>query len=201
MERLAAAAVGKADCVPVTAQVRHHAARLAGKSTQDFYTDAATFLDCQIHATELYQLDSLTTHYDFYNIEAEALGQTFVWNENAAPEADPTRRLLQSAADWRKLKPVKMGQAGRMGYVLEINQRLIDLGLSPKIRFCGPVTLASKLMGLDELLVACLAEPEEVHGLLAFLSDQVIAGGSSVSAKPPGPTTLPAAPTPTPLRR
>jgi len=201
MERLALAAKGKADCVPVTAQVRHHAARLAGKPTQNFYMDAATFIDCQLAATELYQLDSLTTHYDFYNIEAEALGQAFIWNENEAPEADPSRRLLESAGDWRKLKPIQTGQAGRMPYVLEINQQLIDLGLAPKIRFCGPVTLASKLMGLDELLVACMTEPDEVHALLAFLTDEVIApwiicqreragaddaaGGADANASPP----------------
>ena len=201
MARLKQAMGGRADCVPVTAQISHHAARLAGESTREFYTDAATFLASQLHATERYQLDSLTTHYDFYNIEAEALGAAMIWNDNESPEADPTNRLLTSVDDWRTLKPIRAGRAGRMPYVLEINRRLIDLGLPPKVRFCGPVTLASKLMGLDALLVACVSEPGKVHELLTFLTDEVIApwiacqreqagsdataGGADANASPP----------------
>lgn len=201
MARLKQGTAGKADCVPVTAQISHHAARLAGEATRKFYTDAETFLKCQLHASELYQLDSPAAHYDFYNIEAEALGARFVWSENEAPEADPARRLLQSVDDWRKLKPIKVGQAGRMPFVLEINRRLVDLGLAAKVRFCGPVTLAAKLMGLDEFLIACVTEPGKAHALLTFLTDEVIApwivcqraragsdetaGGADANASPP----------------
>jgi len=201
MQRLSKAMAGQADCVPVTAQVRHHAARLAGASTKDFYTDAATFIDCQLHATELYELDALTTHYDFYNIEAEALGQRLVFSDVDAPEADPARRMLPDVDAWRRLKPIAIGRAGRMPYVLEINRMLIDLGLHAKVRFCGPVTLASKLMGLEALLVACVASPDKVHALLTFLTDEVIApwiacqrdhagsdetaGGADANASPP----------------
>ena len=175
MARLKQAATGRADCVPVTAQISHHAARLAGAATRAFYTDAETFLACQFCAIEQYQLDSLTTHYDFYNIEAEALGAPMVWPPDEAPEADPANRLLASVDDWRKLKPIRTGQAGRMPFVLEINRRLVDMGLAAKVRFCGPVTLAAKLLGLDDLLIACATEPAKVHALLTFLTDEVLA--------------------------
>ena len=175
MERLKQAAIGKADCVAVTAQISHHAARLTGESTRKFYTDAETFLACQLHADELYQLDTVTTHYDLYNIEAEAMGAPMVWNANETPEADPAHRLLDSVDDWRKLKPVRIGQAGRMPFVLEINRRLMDLALGPKVRFCGPVTLAAKLLGVEKLVVACVTEPDRVHALMTFLTDNVIA--------------------------
>ncbi len=175
MARLKLGLAGKADCVPVSAQISHHAARLAEETSRDFYTDAEVFLACQLHAAELYELDAVPTHYDLYNIEAEALGAAMVWHDQQAPEADPDNRLLQSVGDWRKLKSISIGQTGRMPFVLEINSRLMDAGLAPKVRFCGPVTLAAKLLGLEKLLLACMAEPEEVHALLTFLTDEVVA--------------------------
>ena len=84
-KRLKQALTGKSDCVPVYAQISSHAARLAGQSTRKFYTDAETFLTCQLLADELYQIDSVTNTYDIYNLEAEALGATLVWNEGEAP--------------------------------------------------------------------------------------------------------------------
>jgi len=175
MQRLRRAAAGKADCVPVVAQISHHAARLLGESTRKFYTDAETFVRCELHADELYEIDAPGMHYDHYNIEAEALGAEFVWNPDEAPEADPAHRLLQSVDDWRKLKPIRVGAAGRMPFALEINRRLVDLGLAPTIRFCGPVTLAAKLLGLERLVIACRTEPESVHALMTFLTDDVLA--------------------------
>ena len=175
LARLKAGVAGKADCIPITAQLRHHAAVLAGASIREFYTNAETFLAAQMVAWERYELDDLSTHFDLYNIEAEALGAPMTWCDGAAPEADPARRLLGSIDEWHTLRPPAMGRAGRMPYALEINDRLMAMGLPAKVRFCGPVTIAAKLMGLDELLIACMTTPEKVHALFAFLCDEVIA--------------------------
>jgi uroporphyrinogen-III decarboxylase len=173
--RLKAGVAGCADCIPITAQLRHHAATLAGVSAREFYTNAETFLATQFAAWERYELDDLSTHFDLYNIEAEALGAPMTWCDDAAPEADPARRLLTSIDDWTTLRAPVIGRAGRMPYALEINDRLMELGLPAKVRFCGPVTIAAKLMGLDELLIACMTTPEKVHALFTFLCDEVIA--------------------------
>jgi len=175
MARLKAGIAGKADCIPITAQLRHHAAVLEGVSVREFYTDAETFLETQMRAWERYELDDLSTHFDLYNIEAEALGAPMTWCEGAAPEADPARRLLGSIDEWTTLRAPAIGQAGRMPYALEINRRLMDMGLPAKVRFCGPVTIGAKLMGLDELIVACMTDPDKVHALFTFLCDEVIA--------------------------
>ena len=173
--RLKAGVAGRADCIPITAQLRHHAAVLAGASVREFYTNAETFLATQFAAWEHYELDDLSTHFDLYNIEAEALGAPMTWCDNAAPEADPAHRLLKNIDEWTTLRPPVMGRDGRMPYALEINDRLMAMGLPAKVRFCGPVTIAAKLMGLDELLIACMTAPEKVHALFAFLCDEVIA--------------------------
>jgi len=175
MFRIKEGTAGLADCVPVYAQISHHSARLAGKSTLQFFTDAETFLECQLAADQLYSLDAPTIHYDVYNIESEALGAKLVWREKEIPSVDPHTTLLRSVDGWRSLRPIQIGSAGRMPYVLEMNRRLMDLGLSPKIRFTGLFTLAANLLGLTNLILAIMTEPEKAHRLLRFLTEEVVA--------------------------
>ncbi len=66
--RIRKASQGIADRVPVYAQMSHHSARLAGESTIDFFTDAETFLRCELAADVFYKIDAPTIHYDVYNI-------------------------------------------------------------------------------------------------------------------------------------
>jgi uroporphyrinogen-III decarboxylase len=173
--RIKEGTAGVADRVPVYAQISHHSARLAGKSTLQFFTDAETFLKCQLAADQFYGIDAPTIHYDVYNIEAEALGAKLVWKEKEIPSVDPQTALLRSVDGWRSLRPIQIGSAGRMPYVLEMNRRLMDLGLSPKIRFTGLFTLAANLLGLTNLILAIMTEPEKVHRLLSFLTEEVVA--------------------------
>ncbi len=175
MARMKLAATGKADCIPVYAQMSHHSAKLAGESTRRFFTDAQTFVRCQLHADDFYQLDSPTIHYDCYNIEAEAMGAPLLWEPDQCPEVDPARPLLSSAGACKSLARIRMGEAGRMPFVLEMNRILADLGVPPKPRFCGVFTLAAKLMGFERLLEALIVEPDAVHGLMTFLTDEVLA--------------------------
>ena len=173
--RIKEGTAGVADRVPVYAQMSHHSARLAGRSTLQFFADAKTFLECQLAADEFYRIDAPTIHYDTYNIESEALGAKLMWREKEIPSVDTQSPLLGSVDAWRSLRPIKMGWAGRMPYVLEINRRLLDLGLSPKIRFTGLFTLAANLLGLANLILAVVTAPDKVHRLLGFLTEEVVA--------------------------
>jgi len=175
MRRIKEGTAGVADRVPVYAQVSHHSARLAGQSTLRFFTDAKTFLECELAADQFYGIDAPTIHYDVYNIESEALGAKLIWNERQVPSVDTRNSLLRSVDEWRSLRSIRIGSAGRMPFVLEINRRLMDLGLSPKIRFTGVFTLAANLLGLENLILAVMAEPERAHKLLRFLTEEVVA--------------------------
>ena len=175
LERIKKTMAGIPDRVAVCAQMSHHSAKLAGESTIQFYTDAETFLSCELFADEFYGLDAPTTHYDCYNIEAEAMGAKLTWKDNACPETDPTVPLLSSVGDFENLKAVRIGKDGRMPYVIDINKRLMDSGLSPKIRFCGVFSLAAKLLGLENLLMSIISEPEKVHLLMEYLTDNILA--------------------------
>jgi uroporphyrinogen-III decarboxylase len=174
-ERARRGALGVADTVPVTAQMSQHSAKLSGESTLRFFSDAKTFLRCELAADLFYDLDGATIHYDLYNIEAEALGARLGWKEGEFPTVDPRSPLLRSVDDREHLRPVRPGAAGRMPYVLEINARLQDIGLPPKVRFTGLFTLAANLVGLEELLFSIVTRPERVHRLMHILATEVVA--------------------------
>lgn len=168
-------ATGVAERVPVYAQISVHSAKLAGESTLRFFSDAETFLRCELAADERYQIDAPTIHYDVYNIEAEALGAPLIWEETQIPAIDSRRPLLASVRDFDRLPSLKMGSAARMPFVLEINRRLMDMGLAPKVRFTGLFTFAANLVGLPELLDAVASDPDGVHQLMHFLTHEVVA--------------------------
>ena len=164
-----------ADRVPVYAQISHHSARLLGESSIDFFRDAETFLRCEFAADALCEIDGPTLHYDVYNIESEALGARLVWHEKQIPAVDPQNPILSSPDGYGTLRPIRMGETGRMPYVLEMNSRLMDLGLAPKVRFTGLFTFAANLLGLQQLIMAIVTQPDAVHRLMRFLTHEVVA--------------------------
>ena len=173
--RMKKGAAGVADRIPVTGQMSVHSARLLGESTLDFFADAELFLRCELTADVFYGLDTPTIHYDVYNIESEALGAELIKREEQIPAIDARKPLLRGTKDFVTLPPIKMGLSARMPYVLEINSRLMDMGLAPKIRFTGPFTFAANLLGLEELIMEILTDPEGVHRLIKFLTVEVLA--------------------------
>jgi uroporphyrinogen-III decarboxylase len=174
LRRMQSARSGKPDRVPVYAQISHHSARLRDESTYRFFTDARTFLDCELYADEFYGIDAPTIHYDCYNIEVEAMGVELVFAENEYPAVDPLHPLLRRARHHTEIGGVHMGRSGRMPYVLEINRRLMDLGLAPKIRFCGIFTMAAKLLGYERLIEEIVSRPDDVHRMMEFLTDEIV---------------------------
>jgi uroporphyrinogen-III decarboxylase len=62
-----------------------------------------------------------------------------------------------------------------MPFVLEINKRLVDLGLAPKVRFCGIFTMSARLLGYEKLMSEIIERPKAVHRLMRYLTDEIIA--------------------------
>lgn len=173
--RVKQGAAGVADRVPVYGQMSHHSAKLLGESTNDFFRNAEIFLRCELAADLFYGIDGPTLHYDVYNIESEAMGARLIWREGQIPAVDTNRPLFGSLDGWEKCGAVRMGKAGRMPYVLEMNARLIDIGLAPKVRFTGLFTLVANLIGLQELILAIVTEPDRTHRFLQFLTEEIVA--------------------------
>jgi uroporphyrinogen-III decarboxylase len=173
-ERISRLLQGKADTVPIGAQINEHVVQLCGGDMREVYTKAAKFVAMNLAVFEYYQVDIPGFYYDIYNIEAEALGQSLNWASDRMPDIDRTRPLLREHSHLDRLRPPDFKETGRMPFVLEVLRRCQDLGLSVRIRFCSPFSLAVNIRGIENLLIDIMTVPQFAHRLLTFLTDDIL---------------------------
>ena len=173
-ERVARALEGRADTIPIVAQINEHGVKLYGGDMREAYTHAAKFVEMNLAVFEYYQLDIPKFQYDVYNIEAEALGQRLTWEPDRMPDIDRSNPLLRQHSDLDRLRPPDFRKKGRMPFVLEVIRRCYDLGLPLGIRLCSPFSLAANIRGIENLLIDILTAPQFAHRLLTFLTDEVL---------------------------
>jgi hypothetical protein len=166
---------GQSQYVPVIAQLAAHTISLTKVNEREFWSDPRVFLESHLLASEYYELDSPSTYFDIYNIEAEALGQKLVWIPGEFPEIDHTYQLISQPTDLDHIKAPDPRQDGRMPFVIELYKRMVDMGLNPAIRFCSPFSLAANVRGLINLITDIDTRPAFAHRLFCFLVDEVLA--------------------------
>jgi len=174
IERYYRASQGKAEFVPILAQINEHVAKLCGGDTWDYYTKAHKLVETNLAVHQYYTLDMPGFYYDIYNIEAEALGQRMNWERNRMPDIDRQNPLIREHGDLNRLRPPDFKKSARMPFVLEVMKRCYDLGLAARIRFCSPFSLAVNVRGIEALLMDILTAPQFAHRLLTFLTDEVL---------------------------
>lgn len=190
-DNFVAAMKGEPFCVPIFAQIHDHAAKLAGVSIYDFFTNPKTFVDTTILASEYYQFDFPRLIYDGYNIEAEALGAKIVFPNNAIPDIDRVEPLIKQPGDLAKLTPPDPYSSGRMPFVLDSNRRYVELtGLAPNLTYCAPLSLAIQVRGYTNLITDIYKRPSFVHELLTFLTEQVLIPWINILRKEAGGNLL-----------
>lgn len=175
LERINKTLVGMPDRIPVTAQCGAHTMNLVKADPAKFLHNPEQFVKAHILVADYYKFDMPSFTYDCYNIEAEAMGQPLVWVEGQLPEVDVFGYLLKQPSDLDKLVPPDPYKDGRMPHILELHKRTVDLGYSHAARFCAPFTLAANLRGLSNLIMDIMTQPEFVHKLMTFLTDDVLA--------------------------
>jgi uroporphyrinogen-III decarboxylase len=173
-ERVLRVLEGKADTIPLAAQINEHGVKLCGADMREAYTRAAKFVELNLAVFEYYQLDILGFYYDIYNIEAEALGQRLTWEPDRMPDIDRSNPLIRQHSDLDRLRPPDFRKKARMPFVLQVIRRCYDLGLPVRIRFCSPFSLAANIRGIENLLIDILTAPQFAHRLLTFLTDEVL---------------------------
>jgi uroporphyrinogen decarboxylase len=162
--------------VPLLAQMHDHAARLAGVSIKDYFTNPEIFVKTLILASEYYQFEYPLLVYDAYNIEAEALGQKMIYSDNAIPEVNRGDPLINSSKDLARLKIPNPYKNGRMPFVLRANQIYKDItGITPNLTCCGPLTLAFQIRGYEQFILDMKENPNFAHELLRFITEEVLA--------------------------
>lgn len=155
--------------------VYEHAARLINRSPWEVSRDAELMYQAQRRAYETYRHFPVVVGIDIYNLEAEAYGGVIRRPEaNGIPAiTEPALPSLEAALD---LEPLDPHSAGRLPMVIEVGRRLArDFpDADVRIPLSGPFSIAASLLGLDTLLTAVAAEPDQAReALLRLLPGQL----------------------------
>lgn len=155
--------------LPFEPAIYEHKAALIGEAPERVSRSADLIVRAVLEEHRVYGADLITVGIDVYNIEAEALGAELGRvAENACPEV---ARPLYDLADLPELEPPRIPQAGRFALMLEAGQRVMAaIGDRVRVRVgaSGPVSIASRLVGLEPLIMGLAMGDREAVRLLDF---------------------------------
>lgn len=139
-------------------------AELSGHTVRELVTETGAHVDAVRALVERYQLDLVFTAMDL-STEADAFGAGVRFTEDDVPMV--TEPVLAPGADPRSLVVPEVG-AGRTKHYLDVARSLseIDGPVAVLGSQIGPLSLAGRLMGVSELLVSSVIEPDRVFALV-----------------------------------
>lgn len=152
--------------------IYEHKGALIGRSPAEVANSAELLFEALLKEYEVYRADYITVGLDVYNIEAESLGaQLAVPGKNECPD------LLGKLYDLNQL-PGQLDlpdipRAGRFSLLIKAGKMLQEeIGDKTKIRVAvsGPVTMAAKLAGLEDLMISLCMRDGNAMRLLEFAS-------------------------------
>jgi len=151
-------------------KVFEHAAALIGRTPWEVSRDAGLLFQAHATAYRLYRHTPVIPAIDHYNLAPEAYGAAVTQPEGHGVPAI-TEPLLGSASDLLRLRPFNASQAGRFPMILEIASRLAREFPEAEVAVPvdGPFSIASALVGFDQLLCDVAEEPDLVRSALMHL--------------------------------
>ncbi len=155
--------------------VYEHAARAIGRSPWEVSRDVELLARGHIEAYRLYRHRPVVVGIDIYNLEAEAYGAVVTRpSGNGIPAiCDHPYATAESLIE---LKPFDVSSAGRIPMVIEAAQRVAAAcpGADVRIPLSGPFSLATNLMGFENILTEIQVTPDAVAmALLSLVAGQV----------------------------
>lgn len=178
MNRIQAAQQGIPDRVPIYGQIHEFAMKQSGIHPRTFYANGAALVEAIVETAQAYGLDDPHVCYDTYNIECEAMGMEVRWYDYQAPQLLQSEPLLKEKSDLKTLKPPTPGEDGRMPFVVEVfetYERYVEHSKGhPSMSYTAPLTLATRVRGVEAFLMDTLTDPAFAHDLLAFLTEEVL---------------------------
>lgn len=155
--------------IPFSISVYEHAARLIDRSPWETSRDPELMWQAHRQAYLLYRHFPVVVGIDIYNLEAEAYGARV---ERPAGVGIPaiTRPVFPSVEAAMELPPLDPA-AGRVPMVIAVGRRLAAEFPEADIRapVSGPFSIATSLVGLEELLATVAAAPAQVRDFLLRL--------------------------------
>lgn len=172
----------KGSRVPFSPSVYEHRGFLIGRSPSEIAQDPNLMYEGLLVEHETYHGDFMTVGVDLYNVEAEALGAKVSFFEDSNSVPGIAGKIIKSKDDFYKLKIPDPEKAGRMPMHLEVAERIHKkLGNEVYIKgaLCGPVSMASELMGVEDLAVLTYEDPQYAKDILNFCAEVSAAYGKA----------------------
>lgn len=177
-ERMTAAlGFDKPDRVPVFLNNTYCVSRLIGATVSQVTLNADKLAEALVAGYRFYGYDGVRVGTDV-TVEAEAMGCRVVFPDDDT--AAVTGHVLSDPADMASLKMPDPRRDGRMPLMLDATSRVArEVGDEAFIfsLVMGPMNMASQLMGVSDILVALMDEPEAVEKLLDFCAEATLAFG------------------------
>ncbi len=150
--------------------VYEHAAAVIGMPPWDVSRDEELLFRAHAEAHRLYRQTPIMPGIDIYNLEAEAYGAVV---ENPGEQGIPaiSRPTCRSTGELMNLKPLDPRRDGRIAMVIRVAARLAKEFPEPQVRVpvSGPFSIASNLVGFQNLLCDVAADPDTVAAALMHL--------------------------------
>ncbi|WP_346352931.1 uroporphyrinogen decarboxylase family protein [Azotosporobacter soli] len=174
-ERMAAFARGEAiDRIPCMPLVTDQAYFFMGGDMSRYYHSAELMAEAQVHAFETYECDSVGSGPGLFGI-AEAIGTKLTFPERSMPfVSEPVLKDYAQLESMELIDPAKSGRLPLMLKALRIMQERVKDRAGVGCSVGGPITTAAAVRGTDNFLKDIRRQPENVHKLLQFATDNVI---------------------------
>ena len=151
----------------------------AGVSMLDYFADEQTWLRVNLEAVHRFdRIMLLPGFWSEYGMctEPSAFGAKCIWPQNAFPSVEP---VLGTVQDVHRLKKPNCRTDGLLPFVLRRLERCRPAieAAGHRIRFAvarGPLNIASHLLGHTEFLIGLKTNPDEIHRLLATITDFLV---------------------------
>lgn len=164
--------------------VYEHAAAFTGLSPYTVSRSAELLFRAHSAAYEYYRHKPIAVGIDVYNIEAEAYGARILDpGSRDVPSAE--RPIAEAAAEILNLHGWDPETESRFGLAFEAAAMLRDKHPEAVVRIPlgGPFSIASTLMGFDNLLCDSLTDGETVREALVFLARQQLVVARAAAGK------------------
>jgi uroporphyrinogen decarboxylase len=150
--------------------IYEHKAALIGRSPSEVANSAELLTEAVLKEYEVYQSDYVTVGLDVYNIESEALGAKLAApGKNECPDLAGTLYDLNNLPERLTLPDIP--EAGRFSLLIEAGKNVNEaIGKKIKVRVAasGPVTMAAKLAGIEDLIMSLCMQDGNAMRLLEF---------------------------------
>ena len=156
--------------------IYEHAAAVIRKTPWEVSRNAELLFEAHAAAYRLYRHTPIMPGIDIYNLEAEAYGGVVRKPDGVGIPAI-SRPIFRSAAELLKLPPFDPRRDGRIPMAIGVAERLAHEFPETQVRVpvSGPFSIASNLVGFENLLCDVAVEPEGVAAALMHLVEGQVA--------------------------